>query len=431
MEQQAQRLKKAISPETFVSIALFGGLAALFILNMGFVNTLSTVMQTAYHLLTDTVFFLTAIAVIAGALSGLMQEFGVIALIDRLLTPLMRPLFGMPGAASIGAITTYMSDNPAILALAADRNYLSYFKKYQVPALTNLGTGFGMGAIITTYVLGLSAVTGQNYLPAALIGNLGAIIGSLISTRLMLRFTRRIYGASGQAVDGGGQTLSRTHRVIRQGSAASRCLEAMLDGTIPPEMHEKYITIVLNETERLTKLTNSLLTLNNLNTKGMLLDKTDFDINQVIRNTASTFEGTCHNKSIAIEMILTGNEMYVHADMGKIQQVLYNLMDNAIKFSHHDSVIHIETSEKKNKLFVSVKDTGIGIPKEDLKLIWDRFYKSDLSRGKDKKGTGLGLSIVKEIINAHNEHINVISTPGVGSEFIFSLPKSHQEDEED
>ena len=230
MEQQAQRLKKAISPETFVSIALFGGLAALFILNMGFVNTLSTVMQTAYHLLTDTVFFLTAIAVIAGALSGLMQEFGVIALIDRLLTPLMRPLFGMPGAASIGAITTYMSDNPAILALAADRNYLSYFKKYQVPALTNLGTGFGMGAIITTYVLGLSAVTGQNYLPAALIGNLGAIIGSLISTRLMLRFTRRIYGASEQAVDGGGQTLSRTHRVIRQGSAASRCLEAMLDG---------------------------------------------------------------------------------------------------------------------------------------------------------------------------------------------------------
>ena len=130
-------------------------------------------------------------------------------------------------------------------------------------------------------------------------------------------------------------------------------------------------------------------------------------------------------------MILTGNEMYVHADMGKIQQVLYNLMDNAIKFSHHDSVIHIETSEKKNKLFISVKDTGIGIPKEDLKLIWDRFYKSDLSRGKDKKGTGLGLSIVKEIINAHDEHINVISTPGVGSEFIFSLPKSHQEDEED
>lgn len=208
-------------------------------------------------------------------------------------------------------------------------------------------------------------------------------------------------------------------------------LEAMIDGTIPPEMHEKYLGIVLNETERLTKLTNSLLTLNNLNTKGMLLDRTDFDINKVIRNTAASFEGTCKKKTIAIELILTGDEMYVNADMGKIQQVLYNLTDNAIKFSHHDSVIRIETSLKKNKLFVSVKDTGIGIPKDDLKLIWDRFYKSDLSRGKDKKGTGLGLSIVKEIINCHGEHINVISTEGVGSEFIFSLPLAAKTREED
>ena len=208
-------------------------------------------------------------------------------------------------------------------------------------------------------------------------------------------------------------------------------LEAMLDGTIPPEMHQKYLEIVLNETERLTKLTNSLLTLNNLNTKGMLLDLTDFDINSVIRSTAASFEGTCRQKTIAIELILTGDEMFVHADMGKIQQVLYNLIDNAIKFSHHDSVIKVETSLKKNKLFVSVKDTGIGIPKDDLKLIWDRFYKSDLSRGRDKKGTGLGLSIVKEILNSHGENINVISTEGVGSEFIFSLALSAESAEED
>lgn len=208
-------------------------------------------------------------------------------------------------------------------------------------------------------------------------------------------------------------------------------LEAMLDGTIPPEMHEKYLEIVLNETERLTKLTNSLLTLNNLNTKGMLLDRTDFNINQVIRATAASFEGTCLKKNIAIELILTGDEMYVHADMEKIQQVLYNLIDNAIKFSHHDSVIKVETSLKKNKLFIPVKDTGIGIPKDDLKQIWDRFYKSDLSRGRDKKGTGLGLSIVKEIINCHSENINVISTEGVGSEFIFSLPLSADSEEED
>ena len=204
-------------------------------------------------------------------------------------------------------------------------------------------------------------------------------------------------------------------------------LEAMLDGTIPPEMYEKYLNIVLNETERLTKLTNSLLTLNNLNTKGMLLDKTDFDINQVIRGTAASFEGSCRNKTIAIEVILLEEEMYVNADIEKIKQVLYNLLDNAIKFSHHNSVITIETSEKKNKLLVSVKDSGIGIPKDDLKLIWDRFYKSDLSRGKDKKGTGLGLSIVKEIINAHGENINVVSTEGVGTEFVFTLSLSKKQ----
>ena len=204
-------------------------------------------------------------------------------------------------------------------------------------------------------------------------------------------------------------------------------LEAMLDGTIPPEMHEKYIGIVLSETERLTKLTNSLLSLNNLNMAGVVLDMNDFDINKVIRNTAASFEGTCKNKQISINLILTGEELTVHADETKIQQVLYNLLDNAIKFSHHNSTITIETTEKHSKVFVSVKDQGIGIPKEDQKLVFDRFYKSDLSRGRDKKGTGLGLSIVKEIIMAHNEHINVISTEGVGTEFVFSLAKVDDE----
>ena len=164
-------------------------------------------------------------------------------------------------------------------------------------------------------------------------------------------------------------------------------LEAMLDGTIPAELHEKYIGVVLNETDRLTKLTNSLLTLNNLNTKGMILDRSDFDINQVIKNTAASFEGTCRSKMITIELVLTGEEMLVNADMVKIQQVLYNLVDNAIKFSHRNTSIKIETTEKSNKLFVSVKDSGIGIPADSLKLIWNRFYKTDLSRGKDKKGT--------------------------------------------
>lgn len=208
-------------------------------------------------------------------------------------------------------------------------------------------------------------------------------------------------------------------------------LEAMKDGTIPPEMYDKYLGIVLNETERLTKLTNGLLTLNNLTTKGMLLEKTEFDINQVIRSTASTFEGTCSKKSIQLDLVLTGDNLYVIADVGKIQQVLYNLLDNAIKFSHQNSSIKIETTIKKKKVFVSVKDSGIGIPKDDLKLIWDRFYKSDLSRGKDKKGTGLGLSITKEIIKAHDEKIDVISTEGEGTEFIFTLLLAEDTEDEE
>ncbi len=199
-------------------------------------------------------------------------------------------------------------------------------------------------------------------------------------------------------------------------------IEAMLDGTIPPEMQEKYLNIILFETERLNKLTQSLLELNKYGSKGVMLDVSEFDLNDTIKMTVQTFEGKCKEKHLRFDLILTGKELFVKADFSKIQRVLYNLIDNAIKFSHNDSVITIETTERNEKVFVSVKDTGIGIPKDSLNKVWERFYKTDLSRGKDKRGTGLGLSIVKEIIQAHDENINVISTEGVGTEFIFTLP---------
>lgn len=198
-------------------------------------------------------------------------------------------------------------------------------------------------------------------------------------------------------------------------------LEAIIDGTIPPEMYEKYLTRVISETERLTKLTQGMLTLNSLDSKGYL-SRSSFDINRVIKDTAASFEGTCEKKNINFELTFSDSMQMVYADLGKIQQVLYNLIDNAIKFSHQDSTIYIQTRIKNEKIFVSVKDTGIGIPKDSVQKVFDRFYKSDLSRGKDKKGTGLGLAIVKEIIQAHGENIDVVSTEGVGSEFIFSLP---------
>ncbi|MCI8327039.1 MAG: HAMP domain-containing histidine kinase [Lachnospiraceae bacterium] len=198
-------------------------------------------------------------------------------------------------------------------------------------------------------------------------------------------------------------------------------INAILDGTIPTEMQEKYLNIILFETERLEKLTESLLELNKYDGKFVALEITDFNINDIIQKTTETFEGACREKHLQFQLLLAPASLRVHADMGKIQQVLYNLIDNAIKFSQTDSQIIIETTSIHEKAYISVKDFGIGVPKDSLNKIWNRFYKIDLSRGRDKRGTGLGLSIVKEIILAHGENINVISTEGVGTEFIFTL----------
>lgn len=200
-------------------------------------------------------------------------------------------------------------------------------------------------------------------------------------------------------------------------------VEAITDGTIPPELQGKYLQIILFETERLTDLTQDLLTLNEFDTKDLLLNKQTFDLHEIIKHTAASFEGTCTQKKVSINLLFATKHLAVVADQRKLNQVLYNLIDNAIKFSEPNSEITIETTERSEKIYVSVKDYGCGISRDSLNKIWERFYKIDSSRGKDKKGTGLGLAIVKEIMQAHNENINVISTEGVGTEFIFSLPK--------
>lgn len=201
-------------------------------------------------------------------------------------------------------------------------------------------------------------------------------------------------------------------------------VEAMLDGTIPPEMYHKYLHTISAEAERLTKLTNNLLELNRWDSNGNRMDYADFDINLVIRNLLPNFEGRCFEKKIQFDIVYEAKSYYVYADIGKIQQVLYNLIDNALKFSYKDSKIYIHVYDKLDKVYVSIKDTGVGIPQDSIHKIWDRFYKTDSSRGKDKTGTGLGLAIVKEIILSHEENIQVASTPEKGTEFIFSLKKS-------
>lgn len=200
-------------------------------------------------------------------------------------------------------------------------------------------------------------------------------------------------------------------------------VEAIIDGTIPYHQQNKYLNIVLSEADRLERLTNELVNLNAWGDKkpGLIIE--DFNICEVIKSILDTFEGRCEKKDITFKYV-SEKEYMVNADKDKIQQVLYNLIDNAIKFSHNNGEISIKLYTKGDKLFCSIKDCGIGIPKKDVHKVWDRFYKTDASRGKDKTGYGIGLSIVKEIINAHGQNIDVISTEDVGTEFIFSLAKS-------
>ncbi len=181
--------------KTLLFLAFFLLFFSLFVVPMGIGNAINTLMNTAYYILMNTVFYIMAIAVIAGAISELFSEYGVVELINRLLSPLMRPLFGMPGASALGVVTTYLSDNPAILTLAGDRKFRRYFKRYQIPALTNLGTAFGMGLIVTSSMLALSNRLGGGVAWAALCGNLGTVVGAIVSTRLMLHFTKKAFGA--------------------------------------------------------------------------------------------------------------------------------------------------------------------------------------------------------------------------------------------
>ena len=231
VENRKPNVKKAFSLETLVFLGIFGVIFGYLGITMGTVNMMNTLMNTAYDLLMNTVFYIMAIAVLAGAAAGLLTEFGVVAAINKILSPLMKPLYGLPGASIVGVVTTYLSDNPAILSLAEDDNFRRYFKKYQLPALTNIGTAFGMGMIITTFMIGIKSPVGESFVGAALIGNLGAVIGSIISARLMLRHTKKIYGTEAEVdVKSGCGQVSLDERIIREGSLGERFMGAMLEG---------------------------------------------------------------------------------------------------------------------------------------------------------------------------------------------------------
>ncbi|ACV29734.1 Uncharacterized protein conserved in bacteria [Anaerococcus prevotii] len=219
--------KKNISLENFIFIIVFFGIFSWIGHIMGPSNMLSTIMNTAYRLLMDTCFYIMGISVIAGALSSLFSEFGFIALVDVLLSKIMKPIYNLPGASSLGILNCYLSDNPAILTLADEDNFKKYFRKFQMPALCNLGTSFGMGLIVTTTMFSLPV---EGAVKASLIGNLGAFVGSVVSVRIMLSFTKKHYGTEEMVEVENVEIIPEGSRIVREGSFGSRAIEAILYG---------------------------------------------------------------------------------------------------------------------------------------------------------------------------------------------------------
>ena len=211
--------------EAFAFLIIVFAFFGLLAYKMTLPKMLNTFMQTAYHLLLETVFYIMAICVLMGAISKMLTEFGVVRLLENLLRPLMKPLYNLPGVAALGAIMTFLSDNPAIITLAHDKNFNRYFKKYQLVSLTNFGTAFGMGLVVVAFM------TGLGYGKGALIGVAGAVVGSIISTRLMQRSTLKTYPEMDTPVDEGyGSGDEQQISFKSEGGVFMRFLNSLLDG---------------------------------------------------------------------------------------------------------------------------------------------------------------------------------------------------------
>lgn len=219
--------KKEIGWEAPIFLVFFMGFFLFVGQTMGGTNMIKTMMATAFELLVNVCLYLMAAAVLAGGVSGIFSEFGVISLINKGISVVMKPIYDLPGASSLGMLNCFMSDNPAVLTLAKEDNFLQYFKKYQLPALTNLGTSFGMGLITITAMMGLGV---NGALKASLVGVGGAVIGSILSVRLMIFKTKKYYGTTEWVATGSGMTIPAGMRKVREGSFGSRFIQSLLDG---------------------------------------------------------------------------------------------------------------------------------------------------------------------------------------------------------
>ena len=219
--------KRSSSPALngVICLVIVIGFFAYLGISMGMANMLNTVMKTAHDLLINTVFYLMSICVLMGALSRLFAEFGVVSILEKLLRPLMKPLFNLPGVASLGAVMTFLSDNPAIISLSKDKRFSKYFKKYQLISLTNFGTAFGMGLIVIVFMMG------QGFFKESLIGLFGAFCGCIVSTRLMQRFTLKAFPQylTEEACEGIEEEEAEEKEEEKK-SLFTRILDCLLDG---------------------------------------------------------------------------------------------------------------------------------------------------------------------------------------------------------
>ena len=201
-------------------------------------------------------------------------------------------------------------------------------------------------------------------------------------------------------------------------------VQGILDGTIPEEKHEWYLSIVLDESKRLSRIVSDLLDISKLGQGSFDLELRDFDINELVRLTVIKFEKKITDKDIMLSVEFDKDSVLVNADKDAISRVLTNLLDNAIKFTNEKGFIDIRVGTKNGKSYVSIQNSGLGIVEEDLKHIFDRFYKTDKSRSLDKNGAGLGLYIVKSIIQAHGERVWAESVQDEFARFSFTMQLS-------
>ncbi|ALO14934.1 sporulation integral membrane protein YlbJ [Salinivirga cyanobacteriivorans] len=207
--------------EAFIFLIIFFVFFGFLGHKMGTANLLNTIMNTAWDLLMNTVFFIMGITVLSGALGRLMIEFGVVRLLEFILRPFMRPIFNLPGVSALAGLMTFFSDNPAIISLANDKNFKKYFYEYELVSLANFGTAFGMGLIVLTFMAGLG------FFGPALVGLFGALIGAIISTRLMQRLIcNKIECKTTEEKHGEDDKI----RFRSEGSTFLRFLNALLDG---------------------------------------------------------------------------------------------------------------------------------------------------------------------------------------------------------